>query len=78
VALHFTWHPRGAEVAAVLPLLEEALLPLGARPHWGKLFAVDAPDLGALYPRFADFRELAARFDPEGRLHGGYLRRLLR
>jgi xylitol oxidase len=78
VALHFTWHPRGAEVAAVLPLLEEALLPLGARPHWGKLFAVDAADLGALYPRFADFRELAARFDPEGRLHGGYLRRLLR
>jgi xylitol oxidase len=77
VGLHFTWYPRGPEVAAVLPVLEEALLPLGARPHWGKLFALDAAELGALYPRFEDFRELAERFDPEGRLRGGYLRRLL-
>ncbi|PFG44838.1 xylitol oxidase [Isoptericola jiangsuensis] len=77
VALHFTWHPRGEDVAAVLPLLEEALLPLGARPHWGKLFALDPVALRELYPRFEDFRALAARFDPDGRLHGGYLRELL-
>lgn len=77
VGLHFTWSPHGPGVAAVLPALEEMLLPLGARPHWGKLFALDAADLGALYPRFADFRALAGRFDPEGRLHGGYVSRLL-
>ncbi|WP_402469567.1 FAD-binding protein [Isoptericola aurantiacus] len=77
VGLHFTWLPRGDDVAAVLPAIEDALLPLGARPHWGKVFAIDAAELGALYPRFADFRALAERFDPEGRLHGGYLARLL-
>lgn len=77
VALHFTWHPRGAEVAAVLPAIEDLLLPLGARPHWGKVFAIDPAELGALYPRFGDFRALAERFDPGARLQGGYLARLL-
>ncbi|MCK0118454.1 FAD-binding protein [Isoptericola sp. S6320L] len=77
VALHFTWHPRGAEVAAVLPAIEDLLLPLGARPHWGKVFAIDPAELGALYPRFGDFKALTERFDPGGRLQGGYLGRLL-
>nr|WP_277212096.1 FAD-binding protein [Isoptericola croceus] len=77
VALHFTWHQRDAEVAAVLPAIEDTLLPLGAKPHWGKLFAIDPAELGALYARFGDFRALAERFDPAGRLHGGYLARLL-
>ncbi|WP_407320068.1 FAD-binding protein [Isoptericola halotolerans] len=77
VALHFTWHQRYTEVAAVLPALEDALLPLGARPHWGKLFAIDPVDLRGLYPRFGDFRALAERFDPGARLQGGYLARLL-
>ncbi|GAA1981926.1 FAD-binding protein [Isoptericola halotolerans] len=77
VALHFTWHQRDTEVAAVLPVIEDALLPLGARPHWGKLFALDPADVGALYPRFGEFRALADRFDPDGRLRGGYLARLL-
>jgi xylitol oxidase len=77
VGLHFTWLPRSDDVAALLPLLEERLLPLGARPHWGKLFAVDPVDLRALYARFGDFRALAERVDPEGRLRGGYVSRLL-
>jgi xylitol oxidase len=77
VGLHFTWLPRGEEVAALLPLLEERLLPLGGRPHWGKLFAVEAAELRGLYPRFGDFRELAERFDPQGRLRGGYVGALL-
>ncbi|GAA1722009.1 FAD-binding protein [Isoptericola hypogeus] len=77
VGLHFTWLPREADVRALLPDLEAALLPLGARPHWGKVSTVDPRDMAALYPRFGDFRDLAGRFDPDGRLHGGLVARLL-
>jgi xylitol oxidase len=64
-------------VRAVLPELEAALLPLGARPHWGKLFTVPVAHLPALYPRFGDFAELAARLDPTGKFRGGYVDHLL-
>ena len=77
VGFHFTWLPREADVRAVLPDVEAALLPLGARPHWGKVSTVDPRDMAALYPRFGDFRALADRFDPEGRLRGGFVGRLL-
>ena len=43
VGLHFTWQPRQPEVEALLPTIEAALAPFGARPHWGKLFADDGP-----------------------------------
>jgi xylitol oxidase len=77
VGVHFTWLPQDAEVAAVLPRVEEALMPLGARPHWGKVFAADLRDVAATYPRFGDFRALAERLDPAGKLRGGYVERLL-
>ncbi len=77
VGFHFTWLPHDADVAAVLPRLEEALLPLGARPHWGKIFAADLRDVAATYPRFGDFRALAGKLDPAGKLRGGYVERLL-
>ena len=48
VALHFTWKPVQQEVEAVLPELEEALRPFGARPHWGKLFTPGQYDFAAL------------------------------
>ena len=77
VALHFTWKPLQAEVEAVLPELEELLRPFGARPHWGKLFTPSGHDWEALYPRFADFRLLAARHDPAGKFRNALLDRLL-
>jgi alditol oxidase len=61
VALHFTWRPLPALVAQLIPVVEEALAPFDPRPHWGKLFG--APLRVA---RGADFRQLAARLDPEG------------
>jgi len=67
VGLHFTWLPRQPEVEALLPRIESALAPFGARPHWGKLFAaVGAPgsDPADLYPRLPDFRSLVTRLDP--------------
>jgi alditol oxidase len=77
VALHFTWKPLQPEVEAVLPQLEDVLRPFGARPHWGKLFTPGGHDWESLYPRFADFRLLAAAHDPEGKFRNGLLDTIL-
>jgi len=65
VAVHFTFKQRQAEVIAAIADVEAALVGLDARPHWGKLFVADAGRLAGLYPRFADFRALVARHDPD-------------
>ncbi|MFT4234322.1 MAG: FAD-binding protein [Microbacterium sp.] len=73
VGIHFTWQPRQAEVEAVVAQLEEALAPLGARPHWGKLTRLDPEAIAAAWPRASDFAALARRYDPEGRMRNDYL-----
>ncbi|KRD42922.1 FAD-binding protein [Cellulomonas sp. Root930] len=75
VGLHFTWQPRQPEVEALLPTIEAALAPFGARPHWGKLFADAGRDLARLYPRWDDFRSLVARTDPDGVFRNDFLDR---
>jgi xylitol oxidase len=77
VNIHFTFKKMPVDVAAVLPEIEAALLPLGARPHWGKVFAASSDELRLLYPRFDDFRELASRLDPSGKFRNAYLARTL-
>jgi xylitol oxidase len=78
LALHFTWI---ADTEAVLPVvadLEKALLPLGARPHWGKIFTIAPAELRASYDRFDDFVALVDRFDPQSTFGNPYLDTLLR
>lgn len=48
----------------------------GGRPHWAKLHDMDAGQLAAAYPRWADFHALRRELDPQGRLLNPYLRRL--
>lgn len=74
LGIHFTWRLDPAGVGALLPDIEAALLPLGARPHWGKVF--DTGDLTARYPRWADFAELRAHHDPHGKFTNPFLDRL--
>lgn len=78
VGLHFTWLSRQPEVEALLPRIETALEPFAARPHWGKVFDVDAARerLPRLYPRWDDFRQLRAALDPERRFVNSFLERL--
>jgi xylitol oxidase len=66
VGLHFTWRRRPDEVRRTVGALERALAPLGARPHWGKLFTAGASEIAPLYARMDDFRRLRARLDPRG------------
>jgi xylitol oxidase len=49
------------------------LLPLGARPHWGKVFAADAAVLRECYPRTGDFIRLMSEYDPAGKFRNDYL-----
>jgi xylitol oxidase len=77
VGLHFTWVRDVERVYAVLPLIEDALLPLGARPHWGKCFVAGAAQLEPLYPRMGDFRDLRRRVDPEGKFGNAFLTRVI-
>jgi xylitol oxidase len=73
VAVHFTWKPLAAEVAALLPDLEGALAPFSARPHWGKVFRAGAAAIAPLYPRHADFVRLVERLDPRGAFRNPWL-----
>jgi xylitol oxidase len=58
-----------------LPRIEEKLAPLGARPHWGKLFTMSAGQIAACYERLGDFRALAKEFDPNGKFRNDFLRK---
>ena len=75
VGIHFTWKPDEAAIRAFLPTLEAAL-PSSARPHWGKVFTLDAAEVRARYPRWEDFAALRAEFDPSRRFVNEYLERL--
>ncbi|WP_300265754.1 D-arabinono-1,4-lactone oxidase [Microbacterium sp.] len=75
VGLHFTWKRDEPAVRAVLPALEAAL-PQSARPHWGKVYTLDAAEVRARYPRWSDFTALRESVDPERRFVNDYLRRL--
>lgn len=66
-AFHFTWKPDWPSVRELLPVIEAALLPLGARPHWGKLFTISPDTVRALYSRLAEFQAVVREFDPYGK-----------
>lgn len=74
LGVHFTWKLDVPGVTAVLPALEAALLPLGARPHWGKVFHTS--DVAPLYPLWTDFAELRSHHDPKGKFGNPLLDRL--
>jgi alditol oxidase len=73
LAIHFTWKPEWPEVRPILPEIEAKLAPFGPRPHWAKLFTMPGPVLERQYPRLADFRALAAKFDPDGKFRNEFL-----
>lgn len=70
--LSFTWSTDEPAVRAALVEIERGLAPLTPRPHWGKLFATTPAQLGASYPRLADFRALAADLDPTGKFRNAF------
>lgn len=73
VTFHFTWIKDPAAVAPVLAAIEEALTPLGARPHWGKVSGVQPGALAAQYERAPEFRALMAAHDPAGKFRNAFV-----
>lgn len=73
VGVHFTFAPDTERVNRVLPAIEDILLPLGGRPHWGKHFLATAERLAPLYPRRSEWIELVERHDPSGTFRNGFL-----
>lgn len=75
ITIHTTWKQKPKEVMALLPKIEAALAPYFAKPHWGKLFAMDAITLQRRYEKHADFVALAKTYDPNGKFVNQYLTR---
>ncbi|GAB3871821.1 FAD-binding protein [Dactylosporangium cerinum] len=72
VALHFTWIRDVERVSPVVAALEEALAPLAARPHWGKVF-----HHAARPERLTDFLALRDRLDPDRKFGNAFVERHL-
>jgi xylitol oxidase len=70
VTIHFTWKPDWPAVQRLLPIIEKELAPFAARPHWGKLFAMRP---AKEYAKIAEFRTLAAKYDPHGKFRNDFL-----
>jgi xylitol oxidase len=75
VALHFTWILDTGAVLPVIAAVERELVPLGARPHWGKVSGMAPEAVRARYPRWDDFRALARSLDPAGKLRNDFIDR---
>ncbi len=77
LTIHFTWKPEWPAVSNLLPEIETQLAPYNARPHWAKLFSMNAQRLNALYPKALDFEQLMKQYDPEGKFRNEYLNQKL-
>ena len=76
VGIHFTWH-KDPLIYTVLPDIEAALVPLGARPHWGKVTLLAPQAIAESYPRWANFAAVARSVDPSGRMGSPMMRQML-
>ncbi len=78
VSLQFVWRKsKGAEpIKEAISKVEEVLKPLGARPHWGKIFTYTKEEVALMYvetnglKRLAD---LARSVDPTGKFRAPFL-----
>jgi xylitol oxidase len=77
VAIHFTWRQDWDAVQQILSMIEEALEPFDARPHWGKLFRMSHERLQSLYPKMTDFQQLLQLYDPQGKFRNDFLDRYI-
>ena len=77
LAIGFTWRDAPELVLPLLPRIEERILPLGARPHWAKLFHARAADLRDRYSGWADFAALRDEVDPGRRFGNAFLAEVL-
>ncbi len=73
VAFHCTWEQDWDALRELLPVIEDALDPFGARPHWGKLFTMAPDRLQSRYEKVSAFRELLREYDPDGKFRNAFV-----
>ena len=64
VAFHFTWTANESAVLPAVAAIEERLMPLDPRPHWGKISAMAPRKVISSYERAPDFEQLMVQHDP--------------
>ena len=64
VAFHFTWTSNESAMLPALAAIEERLMPLDPRPHWGKLTSMTPRKVISSYERAPDFEQLMVERDP--------------
>ncbi len=74
IAVHRYYREPFAEYFTAV---EDLLVGVAGRPHWGKLHTRDAEYLEDAYPRFADVQRVRAEVDPGGLFANPYLDRVL-
>jgi xylitol oxidase len=77
IGIHFTWKQDWPAVSKVLPMIEDALAPFNARPHWGKLFTMTADRIHSLYEKLPEFQKLLGHYDPQGKFLNAFLDRYI-
>lgn len=75
VTIHFTWKQETEAVLKLLPLIENALAPFNARPHWGKIFTLAPHILEERYEKLSAFKKFVAEYDPHGKFRNAFLER---
>lgn len=73
LAIHFTWKQEVDAVMALLPEVEKALEPFGARPHWGKVFTLQPFVLQGRIEKLNEFKALMIKHDPEGKFRNDFI-----
>jgi L-gulono-1,4-lactone dehydrogenase len=74
VAVHMY---RGMEWRPYFEAVEEIMVSLDGRPHWGKRHFQTAATLRPRYPEWDRFQAVRARLDPEGRFASAWTDRVL-
>jgi FAD-linked oxidoreductase len=74
IAIHQYWRE---DHLPYFRAVDQLLRTYEGRPHWGKIHFQDAAELSTRYPRFADFRAVRDRLDPDRIFTNAYLDRVL-
>ena len=73
VAFHFTWTADESAVLPSLAAVEERLMPLDPRPHWGKITSMIPRQIFTRYERAPDFERLMVEYDPTFKFRNGFV-----
>jgi alditol oxidase len=76
IAFHFTWTSNESAVLPAVAAIEERLMPLGPRPHWGKISAMTPRKVISSYERAPDFEQLMVENDPTFKFRNDFINSL--